>query len=207
MAISTERGEVAVEALRPGDRVQVLVPPPLDHLPRGEGGSAQPVVWLGQRTVDCLRHPEPHKVWPVRVAADALGPGRPCRDLFLSPDHALYVGEVLIPVKHLINGTTIAQVECDEVTYYHVELPRHSVLLAEGLATESYLDTGDRTNFANGGGAVALYPDFSSRAWDAAGCAPLVVTGPALTAARGWIDALAVGSCARSIERAPQRAA
>jgi len=64
-------------------------------------------------------------------------------DLRLSPDHALYIGEVLIPVKHLINGSTIVQVPCDEVTYYHVELPKHSVLLAEGLAAESYLDGGD----------------------------------------------------------------
>ena len=67
-------------------------------------------------------------------------------------------------------------------------------LLAEGLPAESYLDTGDRGNFANGGGAVALYPDFASRVWDAAGCAPLIVTGPALEAVRRWVDALA-GAC------------
>ena len=41
------------------------------------------------------------------------------------------------PVKHLINGVTVAQVPVDEVTYYHVELPRHSVLLAQGLPAES----------------------------------------------------------------------
>ncbi|MEJ0016336.1 MAG: Hint domain-containing protein [Acetobacteraceae bacterium] len=175
--IATERGEVAVEDLRVGERVQVVL----------GGQQSEPVVWLGHRTVDCTRHPEPHKVWPVRVAAGAFGPGRPCRDLWLSPDHAVYIGDVLIPVKCLINGGSIAQVAKDEVTYYHVELPRHAVLLAEGLAAESYLDVGDRSNFANGEGAVALYPDFASRAWEAAGCAPLVVTGPALQAARRWV--------------------
>jgi T5SS/PEP-CTERM-associated repeat protein len=178
--ISTERGEVAVEQLRVGDRVQVALGP------RG-----QAIVWLGHRTVDCGRHPEPRKVWPVRVAAHAFGPSRPCRELFLSPDHALYIGAALIPVKHLINGTSIAQVPMDGVSYYHVELPQHSVLIAENMPAESYLDTGDRSNFANGDGPTALYPDFASRVWDAEGCAPLVVTGPSLEAARRWVNGLA----------------
>jgi hypothetical protein len=149
------------------------------------------VVWVGHRRIDCTRHPEPRKVWPVWISAHAFGPGRPCRDLYLSPDHAVFIGDVLIPAKHLINGTSIAQVHRDVVTYYHVELPRHTVLLAEGLPTESYLDTGDRGNFSNSNGAIAAYPDFSSRVWEARGCAPLVVTGPALDSARCWVDALA----------------
>lgn len=181
--ISTERGEMRVEELRVGDRVQVLS---LERHPQ-----LQPIIWLGQRTVDCARHPEPHKVWPVRVAAHAFGPNRPERDVYLSPDHALYIDNVLIPVKHLINGNSIAQVQRDIVTYHHVELPRHAVLLAEGLPAESYLDTGDRTSFANSSAPIALYPDFASRVWEAKGCAPVVVTGPAVEAARRRIDSLA----------------
>jgi hypothetical protein len=179
--ISAERGEVAVEELRVGDRVQVI----------GAASSSRPIMWIGWRTVDCTRHPDPQQVWPVRIAAGAFGPGRPVRDLYLSPNHAVYFGDVLIPVKHLTNGATIAQSPVDEVTYYHVELPQHAVLLAEGLPAESYLDIGDRPNFANSGGPVALHPDFASRVWDAAGCAPLVVTGPALEAARRWVNGLA----------------
>jgi len=197
--ISTERGEVAVEDLRIGDRVQVVAQRPLPGpAPRSAGGlgrgPAQPVIWIGHRTVDCARHPQPRKVWPVRIEAGAFGPGRPLRELWLSPDHALYIGDVLIPVKHLINGGSIAQVAIDEVTYYHVELPRHAVVLAEGLAAESYLDTGDRSNFANPNGAIALYPDFAPRIWDAAGCAPLVVTGAELEAAQGWVNTVALMS-------------
>ena len=171
--VSTRRGEVPVEALRVGDMVQLL-----------PAGCFAPVTWLGHRTVDCRRHPEPRKVRPVRVSAGAFGLGRPVWDLFLSPDHAIFVNDVLIPVKLLTNGTTIAQVAVDEVTYWHVELPRHAVLLADGLPAESYLDTGDRGNFANGGGPITLHPDFASRIWDAKGCAPLVVSGPQLVAAR-----------------------
>jgi hypothetical protein len=179
--ISAERGEVAVESLLVGDRVQVI----------GSRLSSQLITWIGRRTVDCTRHPDPRKVWPVRIEAGAFGPGRPVRDLYLSPNHAVYIDDVLIPAKHLINGSTIAQAPVDEITYYHVELPCHAVLLAEGLPAESYLDIGDRSNFANAGDPVALHPDFASRIWDAAGCAPLVVTGPALDAARLWVNALA----------------
>ena len=178
--IDTGRGEVAVEALGAGDRLRV---------PLRDGAAA--IVWIGQRQVDCVRHPRPRLVWPVRIGAGAFGAGTPRRDLFLSPDHAVYVNGVLIPVKHLINGATIAQVPVDAVTYYHVELARHEVLLAEGLAVESYLDVGDRANFSNGGGAVRLFADFSSRVWEAFGCAPLVVGGPELAAARRLVNAAA----------------
>jgi hypothetical protein len=192
--ISTERGEVAVEDLREGDRVQVVL-----------GTKAQPIIWIGRRTVGCSRHPKPHQVWPVRISAHAFGPGRPYRDLYLSPDHAVHVGDVLIPAKHLINGTTIAQVERDSVTYYHVELPGHSVLLAEGLSVESYLDTGDRSNFVNGDGPIALYPDFASRVWEAEACAPLVVTGNELAAVRQWINGLAAQATTQAIPLAANR--
>jgi hypothetical protein len=91
---------------------------------------------------------------------------------------------VLIPVKHLINGSTIARVPIDQVTYYHIELPRHDVVLAEGLPAESFLEMKDRANYATGSAPVRLSPDFTSRMWEAFGCARLIVTGPELAAAR-----------------------
>lgn len=177
--IAAERGEVVVENLIEGDHAQIM------------NGGTKPIIWVGHRTIDCTRHPSPGKVWPVRVRAGAFGSGRPTRDLWLSPDHAVLIGDVLIPVKYLINNVSIEQVPVGTITYYHVELARHAVLLAEGLPAESYLDTGDRANFADCGGVMALHPDFSSRVWDAEGCAPLVVTGPALDTARRWVNGLA----------------
>jgi len=174
--IATDQGEIAVEALRVGDWVRTVL-----------GGGTAPIVWVGQREVDCARHPKPRKVWPVRVAAGAFGPGRPSRDLSLSPDHAVYVNEVLIPVKHLINGSTIVQVQVDHISYYHIELPRHDVVLAQGLPAESFLDMRDGSNYASRPGPTRLYPDFSARMWEAFGCARLVVTGPELDAARALV--------------------
>lgn len=98
---------------------------------------------------------------------------------------------MLIPVKCLINGTTIAQLPVKEVNYYHVELDRHDVLLAEDLPVESYLETGDRGTFTNGGGAIVLHPEFAARIWEAEVCAPLVVAGPALANVRAALDARA----------------
>jgi hypothetical protein len=170
--IAVPGGEVAVEALAPGMRVL---------LARGGVGE---VVWVGHRRVACASHPRPQEVWPVRVVAGAFARGVPGRDLLLSPDHAVFLGGVLIPVRHLVNGRTVRQEAADAVTYFHVELAAHDILLAEGLACESYLDTGNRASFANGGAAVALHPDFARRQWQAQGCAALVEDGPAVASAR-----------------------
>jgi hypothetical protein len=203
--IATARGEVAVEAIRVGDLVRTVLggsAAVLGDVAPGEaalGGTVRlppgealaPVIWVGRRELDCARHPQPRNVWPVRVAAGAFGPRRPHSDLWLSPDHAVYVEEVLIPVRLLINGTTIAQVPVERVTYCHLELAEHDVLLAEGLPAESYLDMRDGSNYANRPGPLRLYPDYAARMWEAFGCARLIVTGPGLAAARALVASFA----------------
>jgi hypothetical protein len=148
--IATQGSETPVEALRPGDVVLSMF------------GGIREVVWIGHRHIDCLRHPNPALVWPVHVAPDAFGPGQPARDLYLSPDHAVYMSGSLVPIRLLANGTTIRQRRVPTVTYYHVELARHDVVLAEGLPAETYLDTGNRTMFQNGGDAVVAHADFDA---------------------------------------------
>jgi hypothetical protein len=167
-SIQTAQGPVRVEHLAPGM-----------HVVTHRGDTAE-ITWIGHRAIDCRRHPDPSTVCPVRVRANAFAPGLPSRDLLLSPDHAVYVRGMLIPIHCLINGGTIRQEIVPDVTYYHVELPGHDIILAEDLPVESYLDTGDRANFSNGGGSVRLFADFSARMWEMAGCAQLVMTGPAL---------------------------
>ena len=127
----------------------------------------------------------------------------PSRDLFVSPDHALYVDGVLIPAKYLVNGQSIRQVEVDHVTYHHIELARHDVVLAENLPVETYLDSGDRANFADRA-VTALYPDFATKAWEMSGCAELVLTGARLDAVRAKL----IGNAAarRNFARAPRAA-
>ncbi len=178
--IATTDGLIAVERLREGQHVVTA------------SGPTVSITWIGHRLVDCHRHPDPRTVWPVRVRAGAFDDRVPAHDLWLSPDHAIHADGVLIPVKHLINGTSIEQVPRDTVTYWHVELPRHDILLAEALAVESFLDTGTRAAFANGGTVIALFPDFAARTREAEACAPLVVTGPILAALKDLLTARAL---------------
>jgi len=170
--IGTLTGETAVESLAAGMRVRLA-----------NGGGAE-IVWLGHRRVAGCRHPRPRDVQPVRIAAGTFGEGLPLRDLWLSPDHAVFVEGVLVPIRHLVNNTSIIQEVCDSITYWHVELAQHDVILAEGLPCESFLDTGNRSAFANGGTVVQAHPDFARRHWDGAACAPLVVGGPELDQVR-----------------------
>ena len=182
--IETERGTVAMEDLCEGDLVLTAT------------GALRPIRWIGRRRVDCRRHSEPHHVWPVRIAAGAFGNGLPTRDLFLSPDHAVFVDDVLIPVKHLLVGSVVAQVPIAGISYFHIELDRHDILLAEGLSVESLLPGSDRSGFQNGGCPLVLHPDFYSRQWDAEGCAPLIVTGPVVAAVRARLASRCTTTCA-----------
>ena len=180
--IRTARGDIAVEALRPGDALVTAF-----------GGTVK-LRWLGHRHVACTTHPRPQDVWPVRVRAGAFGPGLPARDLRLSPDHAVFADGVLVPVRYLVNGRSLRQEPVAAVTYYHVELPAHDVVLAEGLPCESYLDTGNRGAFADGGAATLLHADFARGVWEAEACAPLVIAGHRLAALRRRLLARAIAT-------------
>lgn len=169
--IATARGEVPVEDLRVGDAAILAT-----------GGTA-PIVWIGHRRT--------RRADPVRVVAGAFGPGLPARDLVLSPEHALFLDGHLVPVQALVDGVSVIREAWERVIYYHVELDRHGVLLAEGLPAESYLDTGNRASFANGA-LVTLHADFGPGGESAASCAPLVLVGPVVEAQRAGLRAIAL---------------
>jgi hypothetical protein len=182
----TASGFVPVERLAPGD----LMVSPVD------GGRA-PARWVGHREVHCGAHPCPHEVWPMRVRRDAFGPEVPARDVLLSPDHAVFVDGVLIPVHVLADGISIVQERRDAITYWHVELDEHGILSAEGLPCESFLDTGQKDLFTEGSIFAAANADrarwgldhgrrgaANATSWECLAFAPLVVAGPAPAAVR-----------------------
>ncbi|EJK78325.1 Hint domain-containing protein [Rhizobium sp. AP16] len=137
--VRTTRGDIAVEDLRVGD---VVVTASSQH---------RPIRWIGSSELDCANVRDGQACWPIRVAAGALGPDKPAHDLYVSPAHGIcttVVTDVLIPASALVNGSTIVQAECATVTYWHVELDEHDILVTNGLPTESYIDHGNRVFFS-----------------------------------------------------------
>lgn len=181
--IATPRGEVPVEDLAPGDAVVL------------QAGGTAPVTWVGRTMVDVARHRWPDLVRPIRIRAGALADGVPKRDLLVSPEHALALDGVLVPAGLLVNGRSIlAEPGIGQVTYLHVEVPGHAVLLAEGAPAESFLDLGHRHLFDAPAGGVppdaALAADAAAMR-DAAWCAQRIEGGALLEALRARLAARA----------------
>jgi hypothetical protein len=171
-------GEILVEDIAVGDELVTV---------REGGQVTQKVIWTGRRAIDIRRHPCPKMVRPIRITAGAIAPGVPERDLRLSPEHAVYLGEKLFTAASLVNGTTIFQEQMtNHVTYHHIELATHDILLAEGLPCESFLDTGNKTMFENVSGITVLHPDFRHGP-GAKFCAPLIRDGEALEELRAQL--------------------
>lgn len=136
--IETPQGPRLVEDLREGDPVQT------------KDNGPQPVQWIGSRRITGARlFAMPH-LRPVRIRAGGLGIQQPDRELLVSPEHRMLVRgavaralfntpEVLVSAKHLIDHDGISvDYGLREVTYIHLLLPRHQVLWANGVETESF---------------------------------------------------------------------
>lgn len=153
--IDTPDGPRPIETLRVDDAV-------LCHA----GGS--PVA----RPITAIRHWTLDDEAPVRIAAGAFAAGAPSRDLVLSPDHAIFIDGLLFPARHLVDGHAITREGRGRITYHHLLVDGHDLVRAEGVLVETLLPLGP----AALAGAAHL--------WDAAGCAPLVVTGEPLDRVR-----------------------
>ncbi|MEJ5087072.1 Hint domain-containing protein [Brucella pseudogrignonensis] len=139
--IDTPKGPVPVEKLAIGDLVKTV---------RGE---TLPVKWIGWQCLVSSGAEWNESIMPIRVKRHALGGKLPRRDLYLSPNHALLIDGVLIRVKDLVNGHSIARIsEDDAIDYYNIVLDSHDVVFAEGVAVETYLMRDENylsfTNFA-----------------------------------------------------------
>ncbi|MDY7024826.1 MAG: Hint domain-containing protein [Pseudomonadota bacterium] len=143
--INTAEGQKAIESLSIGDSVCTT------------DGQLETIKWIGKRAV-AARFAGAHNQ-PICIQAGALAQGSPARDLYVSPDHALFIDGVLVQAQALVNGSTITQVEMTaDFTYYHIELDRHALIFAEGAETETFVDAQARGKFDNAAEFEALYP-------------------------------------------------
>jgi hypothetical protein len=146
--ILTPRGEVPVEDLQIGDNVMTL------------SDGAQLIKWIGRRGYDGRFIAGKREMLPIVVSAGALAAGVPARDLWVSPEHALYLDDLLVPAKLLVNGMTITQVTLvGQVEYFHLEFENHEIIFAESAPAESYIESDNRLGFQNAHEFAELYPD------------------------------------------------
>ncbi len=170
--IATPDGEIAVERLKAGTVISSL------------NNGAVAVKWVGNRSIDPKTLDKPRNDLPIRILAGAIAEDMPSRDLYVSPDHCMFVNGSLVPAKLLINGTTVSQpITLNPVDYYHIELEQHDVIWANGAMAETYLDLGNRHVFLEPG----VLQFTSPKAYDAKACYPLAYSGPAVDAARAII--------------------
>lgn len=179
--IETPEGPRLVEELREGDHVQT------------KDNGVQEVQWIGSRRMTGARLFAMPRLRPIRIRAGALGIDRPDAELLVSPEHRMLVtgdaaralfntSEVLVAAKDLINNATIGvDLAVREVTYIHLLLPRHQILWANGIETESFhpasaamstLDDGDRLRL------LARYPAMEQAPHSYGGFARRSLSGP-----------------------------
>ena len=122
--------QVPIEDLKIGDRV----------LTRDAG--PQEIRWIGETTLRAVGD-----YAPVVISEGALFN---TRDLVLSPDHRLFIyqredrlgvgrSEVLVKVRHLINGESVYQKDGGFVDYFQILFDDHQIIYAEGIAAETLL--------------------------------------------------------------------
>lgn len=127
--IMTPGGEVPVEALRAGDRVLIQ-----------DGGTAQ-IRWIGARRLTRAQLDTDPSLLPVELKAGVFGLTRDAR---FSAQHGVLVetpdGTRLIRARHMVEaGIRHARIArgVREVTYHHLFLDRHALVLADGMWSET----------------------------------------------------------------------
>ena len=158
--ILTPNGNIPIEDLKAGDNV----------VSRGQikgvtcnirDPMIKPILWISKFTLANLSNLSR----PICIQKNALGENTPFEDLYVSPDHRILLGNLAVTAKELVNGKTIIQTfDMNTVTYYHLELDHHSVVIANGVLAETYVDRKTRQVFEPSARFVPPEPPITKRA-------------------------------------------
>ncbi|MFT8723327.1 MAG: Hint domain-containing protein [Acetobacter malorum] len=166
--IRTVDGDVAVENIQIGDEVVTF-----DWKTGAE--NVRPVVWAGTARATVHANLQDDEAgYPVRILKDAVADGVPYQDLLVTSEHCLFFDGKFVPVRMLVNGSSIFyDKSITAYDYYHIETAEHSVVAANGMLTESYLDTGNRRSFRQEGKVASI--GGRAKTWEADAGAELCV--------------------------------
>lgn len=129
--IATDRGLRPIETLKRGDRL----------VTRDNG--LKRVAWIGSRSFSYHELHDVEALRPILIRAGAFGDGYPMRDTIVSPEHRFLItekgrGEHLVAAKNLLDHDGVQPASMLGVSYLHVLLNAHEVILANGTWTESF---------------------------------------------------------------------
>ncbi|MEN3167362.1 Hint domain-containing protein [Gluconobacter sp. OJB] len=192
--IRTPEGDVAVETLRLGSTVLAFV--------NGETVERK-VTWAGRsHMIAKAGLTDAEAGYPVRIMQGALAEGVPYKDMLVTPEHCLFINGGFIPARMLVNGRSVVYDRSIAVyDYFHVETAEHSVIMADGMLTESYLDTGNRQSFRQDGSVVSL--GGRERNWNDDAAAPLSVSRDVVEPIFREIEARAIAAGIENTVAAP----
>ncbi|GBQ69532.1 hypothetical protein AA103196_2244 [Ameyamaea chiangmaiensis NBRC 103196] len=167
--IRTTRGDIPVEEIQIGDYIVAFD----DDV---TNGTIRQVTWVGQsRAIVRAGLPDDEAGYPVRLLKGAIAHNVPYKNMMITSEHCLFLDGRFVPVRMLVNGRSIFfDKSIASYDYYHVETEDHSVIMADGVLTESYLDTGNRLAFDQSGPVVSIGRS-RNLTWDDA-AAPLDVS-------------------------------
>lgn len=164
--IKTQNGYVPVQDIASGEMISVFI----------NGAEEQKeVVWVGNAHVVVNTNlPEDQARYPVRILKGAFAENVPYKDMLITSEHCLLVDGKFVPARMLVNGRSIYyDTTTTSYDYYHIETAEHSVIMADGMLTESYLDTGNRRNFQQNGKVIRI--GGKQKNWQQDAAVPLAV--------------------------------
>lgn len=157
--IATDRGWRPVETLTRGDRV----------VTRDNG--LKRISWVGRRDMSYADLAEFPGLQPILIRKGSFGDGLPDRDMLVSPNHRFLTtspyqaDEGLLAARHMMDRHGVARAQVLGVSYLHILLDAHQVILANGIWTESF-HPDDATMKALGARTaaeiLALYPEIAT---------------------------------------------
>lgn len=172
---------VAPETLQTGSLVDVW---------RKDGANTQRVMWSGRGQVQVRPDlPDEEAGYPIRVLQHALGLNMPQRDLLLTPDHTVLYDGRFIPVRMLVNESSIFYDR--SITAYNytlVQAETHAVLIADGVPVDFYLARKQGLTGPGTGGVVRL-GRAAPHVWEKEVLPPLLQDRRALEAAYAQLRA------------------
>ena len=168
--LRTSTGDQAVETLAIGDELVTWDPTTSTE-------KVATIVWIGtQKSIVKPHLPDDEAGYPVRILKNAIANGVPYKDMLVTAEHCLFFDGKFVPARMMVNGRSIFfDRDLMQFDIYHIETEEHSVITADGMLSETFLNTNNHETFRQSSKIVSLRPP-RHLTWDDDAAAPLGVS-------------------------------